>query len=118
MERFLSILFGELTYIPNIINILILVGAGVILKKLDVLMKSFECKVKDATKKQYLMILRLMIISEEVPLNEKLRHYDEYKSLGGNSWIDNYVNQVLIPKQLGLTPKRRETDKVNESDPR
>ena len=118
MNVFIIELLKELIYIPNIVYLLMIIGGIFLYKRLTDLVITFEYKVQQATKKQYMMILRLMIISEEVPLNEKLKHYDEYKNLGGNSWIDNYVNQVLIPKQLGLTPKHREADKVNESDPR
>jgi len=110
MGTLINMLIQELTYIPNILMLLISIGLLWLMYQFNTFNKNFECRIKEATKKQYLMILRLMIISDEVPLKDKLECYDEYKGLGGNSWVDNYVNQVVIPKLAGTTPQRRKED--------
>lgn len=41
-----------------------------------------------------LAVIRLQIMSDKVDLRSKLKLYDEYKSKGGNSYIDVYVQQI------------------------
>lgn len=111
MDTYYRALLGELTHIPNILMLCIIIGGGFMYHRLNQLDKNFERRVQHATKKNYLMTLRLIIISNEVPVHEKLKHYDEYKRLGGNSWIDNYVERVLLTDPDINHPNRRSTDK-------
>jgi len=110
MEQLISQLLTELLYIPNILMLCIIIGGGFMYHRLNQLDKNFEGRVQHATKKNYLMTLRLLIVSDEVPAEEKMKRYDEYKRLGGNSWIDNYIENVVRPKINGVLPKRRQSD--------
>ena len=110
MEQLISQLLTELLYIPNILMLCTLIVVGLMYRRLDSLDKNFECKVQQSTKKNYLMTLRLLIVSDEVPAEEKMKRYDEYKRLGGNSWIDNYIDNVVRPKINGELPHRRKSD--------
>jgi hypothetical protein len=110
MELLISQLLAELLYIPNILLLSMLIIVGFMYRRLDSIDKNFECRVQSSTKKNYLMTLRLLIISDEVPAEEKMKRYDEYKRLGGNSWIDNYIDNVVRPKINGGMPHRRKND--------
>ena len=41
-----------------------------------------------------LATIRLQIMSEKTDFHTKLKLYDEYKSKGGNSYIDVYIQQI------------------------
>lgn len=49
--------------------------------------------VKQYNKRLELALLRLQILSPETNLETKLSLYDEYKFLGGNSYIDLYISK-------------------------
>ena len=78
--------------------------------------RTFKVRVKEATSEHYMMTLRLLILSDEVPCNEKMKHYDDYKKLGGNSYIDNYITSVVIPQHRGILPTRRKSDHQSSQD--
>ncbi|MDR1216013.1 MAG: hypothetical protein LBK25_04955, partial [Treponema sp.] len=40
-------------------------------------------------------VLKLQITDEQLPPSYRLDAYDEYKQLGGNSWVDDYVKKYL-----------------------
>jgi hypothetical protein len=40
-------------------------------------------------------ILKLQITNERLPASYRLQAYDEYKRLGGNSWVDEYTVKYL-----------------------
>ena len=42
-----------------------------------------------------LALLRLQIMSPETSEETKLHLYDEYKKLGGNSYIDKYMSRYI-----------------------
>ena len=42
----------------------------------------------------HLALLRLQIISTELTYETKMMLYDEYKALGGNSYIDSYIKKL------------------------
>jgi hypothetical protein len=42
-------------------------------------------------------IMRLQILNTQMPPNDRLEKYDEYKKEGGNGWLDTYVNDFLRP---------------------
>lgn len=41
-----------------------------------------------------LATMRLQIMSDKTDIHTKLKIYDEYKSKGGNSYIDIYIQQI------------------------
>jgi hypothetical protein len=108
MESLINTLLTELLYIPNILNLTVLIGFIFIYRAFRKFEKTFEDRVKCATRKSYLSTLRLLIISNEVPLEEKLSYYDEYTALRGNSWISAYVETVIKPK---INSKHQERDR-------
>jgi hypothetical protein len=55
--------------------------------KLDVI----EAEMKSTR----LDVLKLQITDEQLPPSYRLDAYDEYKQLGGNSWVDDYVKKYL-----------------------
>jgi hypothetical protein len=42
-------------------------------------------------------VLKLQITNEQLPVSYRLASYDEYKRLGGNSWVDEYVEKYVKP---------------------
>lgn len=42
------------------------------------------------------LILKLTIVDKNMPRSARLEAYDEYRLIGGNSWVENYVQQNLI----------------------
>jgi len=78
--------------------------------------RSLPSKIKEATKDHYMLTLRLLILSDEIPCNEKMKHYDDYKKAGGNSYIDDYINNVVIPKHRDILPARRKSDHQPNQD--
>jgi hypothetical protein len=62
---------------------------------LDKMKEDFEENVQEATAGSYLLILKLVIMNEKLPRSTRLEYYDEYKTLGGNSFIDDYVKNNL-----------------------
>ena len=57
--------------------------------------------VKKYNKRLELALLRLQILSDELSLETKLSLYDEYKYLGGNSYIDLYISQLKEENKCG-----------------
>jgi hypothetical protein len=43
-------------------------------------------------------ILKTIITNENLSLEYRMQAYDEYKDLGGNSWIDRYVKEIEAKK--------------------
>jgi hypothetical protein len=43
-------------------------------------------------------IMRLQILNTQMPPNDRLEKYDEYKKEGGNGWMDTYVEDFLKPE--------------------
>jgi hypothetical protein len=43
-------------------------------------------------------LLRLLILNDHIPRYERMRIYDVYKSKGGNSWLDSWVDTNLRAK--------------------
>jgi hypothetical protein len=41
-------------------------------------------------------VLKLQITNEQLPTSYRLKAYDEYKALGGNSWVDEYTATDLL----------------------
>lgn len=68
------------------------------LNKLSVNLTAELQKQEEGLKENYLLSLRTAIINESFPVHYRLEKYDEYKALGGNSFIDSYVRKELINK--------------------
>lgn len=45
-------------------------------------------------RKSYMLGLRTSIVNESFPRIYRLERYDEYKELGGNSFVDDYVQKL------------------------
>jgi hypothetical protein len=54
-------------------------------------LKALEVEMKSTR----LDVLKLQITDEQLPPSYRLDAYDEYKELGGNSWVDDYVKKYL-----------------------
>lgn len=51
-------------------------------------------KQQDDLKKSYMLGLRTSIVNDSFPRIYRLERYDEYKELGGNSFVDDYVQKL------------------------
>jgi hypothetical protein len=59
-----------------------------------------EADLKKSLENQHelkLDIMRLQILNTQMPPNDRLEKYDEYKKEGGNGWMDTYVDDFLRP---------------------
>ena len=56
--------------------------------------KKFE-KIAEHDKEQYLAILRLTIMADEIPVSERIVAGDKYIKLGGNGDVKAYYEQFL-----------------------
>lgn len=56
-----------------------------------------EAQLEDvcAHDKIYMLVLKLGIVNEKIPRYARLEMYDEYKALGGNSWVEAYADKNL-----------------------
>jgi hypothetical protein len=59
----------------------------------------------------HLDILKLQITNEQLPPDCRLEAYDEYKALGGNSWVDKYTDTYLKPKVADVMKHRLEGER-------
>lgn len=57
-------------------------------------LKQELASLKKYNKRLELALIRLQILSTEINLETKLSLYDEYKYLGGNSYIDVYIDKL------------------------
>lgn len=51
---------------------------------------------KEDLAKNYLLALRTAIMNDSFPKSYRLEKYDEYHKLGGNSFIDDHVQNVIL----------------------
>ena len=56
--------------------------------------KKFD-KIAEHDKEQYLAILRLTIMADEIPVSERIVAGDKYIKLGGNGDVKAYYEQFL-----------------------
>lgn len=65
-------------------------------------------KVEEHMRENYKSILRLTIMSPEMPLSERIKASDEYVSekLNGNGAVKAYVDTVLRPKWVEEQSRR------------
>jgi uncharacterized membrane-anchored protein len=54
-------------------------------------------KQSRAERKMRLSTLKLLIVSEGLPLRERLEAYEEYRKIGGNHWMTEYYERRLKP---------------------
>jgi hypothetical protein len=57
--------------------------------------------------------LRLQILCPELPATDRLRLYDEYKRLGGNSYIDAYIENIKKDVAEDIARKEAEARRGN-----
>lgn len=80
------ILFAEL--LGAIVTILGLFGGlWKLFKKIDIMQEQFQ--------ENTLSILRLTIVNEHLPLDERIKAGEKYIELGGNGSIKKIVNQLI-----------------------
>lgn len=65
------------------------------MEKVDEVAKKVDTLVQH-DKDQYLSILRLTIMSEEMPVSERIIAGDKYIKAGGNGDVKKYYQQMLI----------------------
>ena len=108
--------FSEyLSFLPNELMYLIFFYLLYHIKKeLKNNKESFIANVKEITKEQYVLILKILIMDERIPRINRLEYYDEYKNLGGNSFIDHYVDHNILDNDIYYG--RRVSDKTKGQD--
>lgn len=75
-------------------------------KKIDDRIDTLEAKLdnqKDAVEKQHLDVLRLTIMSPNMPVSERLIAGAEYIKKGGNGDVKKYVHELEKQCQSGMT---------------
>jgi hypothetical protein len=125
MELLIDTIFEALNYIPSnliyigIISYLLWFNRKHTREHQEILSRlSFsentDLKVDEKLNDIYMMSLKTAITNIDLPITVRLELYDEYKGLGGNSWVDIYVREHLVntkAKQL-----RRKTDPKEEKE--
>lgn len=71
-------------------------------EKIDALDKKLD-KQRDAAEKQHLDVLRLTIMSPNMPVSERLIAGAEYIKKGGNGDVKKYVHELEKQCQSGMT---------------
>lgn len=71
-------------------------------EKIDALDKKLD-KQRDAAEKQHLDVLRLTIMSPNMPVSERLIAGAEYIKKGGNGDVKKYVHELEKQCQNGMT---------------
>lgn len=54
---------------------------------------------KEGLAKNYLLALRTAVVNDSFPKSYRLEKYDEYHKLGGNTFVDEYVKNVLLKER-------------------
>lgn len=71
--------------------------------------KSVEQKIEDV----YMLTLKGMITNESLPVSVRMDFFDQYKGLGGNSWVDHYVEANLIGRLNGEYGRRKDDKPID-----
>ncbi len=71
----------------------LLVLIGMIFSKLKKILKMFN-EIKEHTEENYLNNLRLVIMSEEMPIEERLRAGEKYITAGGNGQVKAFYKKL------------------------
>lgn len=79
----------------------ILVLIGMIFSKLKKIYKIFD-KIKEHTEENYFNNLRLVIMSNEMPIEERLRAGEKYIKAGGNGQVKAFYTKLQNDYQKGM----------------
>lgn len=71
----------------------LLVLIGMIFSKLRKILKMFN-EIKEHTEENYLNNLRLVIMSDEMPIEERLRAGEKYINAGGNGQVKAFYKKL------------------------
>lgn len=71
----------------------ILVLIGMIFSKIKKIFKMFN-QMKEHTEENYLNNLRLVIMSDEMPIEERLRAGEKYTKAGGNGQVKAFYKKI------------------------
>lgn len=55
--------------------------------------------INNQQKENNLMTLRSIVTNSSLPDEYRLKNYDIYVEMGGNSWLNKYVNEEILNKQ-------------------
>ena len=55
--------------------------------------------INNQQKENNLMTLRSIVTNSSLPDEYRLKNYDIYVGMGGNSWLNKYVNEEILNKQ-------------------
>ena len=107
METLIKLVLEAVEYVPsNLISIIIISyliwfyrqhsqDHKKILERLDK-SENEDCRVGQKLNDIYMLSLKAMITNPNNPKSVRLDLYDQYKGLGGNSWIDIYAKNNLF----------------------
>lgn len=82
LAKVLAILAGGATVIFKIIN-----PIAAVLKKIE--------KLEKHQKETHLLTLRIAVVSNEMPLEERIKAGDEYVKMGGNGAVKHLYEELL-----------------------
>ncbi|HET6785266.1 MAG TPA: hypothetical protein VFH18_04540 [Erysipelotrichaceae bacterium] len=55
-----------------------------------------DVRVSEVLNEIQLLVLKSIITNKDIPENARLDSFDAYKKIGGNSWVDKYVEENLL----------------------
>lgn len=71
-------------------------GITEIRKELSYITDEILVELEEGQKDNKRLTLRAIITNNALPIEYRLRSYDDYKNLKGNSWVSDYVNRYLL----------------------
>lgn len=80
------------TYAGAIITIITLLG--MLLKSVCSFKNAFH-KLEEHTRENYMATLRITVVSEEMPLSERIAAGDKYVALGGNGQVKAIYKKLI-----------------------
>lgn len=92
-----------MAYLEMIIKLGAVIGAFLVIWKAIMFFVRFADDVKDIkrhTEENYLMVLRLTIMSNEMPLGERIVAADKYLHAGGNGDVKHFIETELHTKDI------------------
>lgn len=87
----------KLLLAASVVSALVVIGTAVhkyIYKPIRTLIEEFK-QIKEYQREDYICNLRLTIMSEEMPLEERIAAGDKYISEGGNGAVKHKYEQLL-----------------------
>lgn len=74
-------------------------GMNEIRKELADIKENTLKELEEGLRENRKLTLRGIITNITLPIEYRLKSYDDYKGEGGNSWIDNYVETQLLKEE-------------------